>query len=167
MSPLAERLSPEQLERIQQLLGFAGHAALFQAEAMVALAGVALLALMAAPGRHQRAAAGLGGRGGGSFAVGFLAMLLPLILLAVLYHTGIPAGRFLLWTLLTIAVGLGISVAGRRLGERVLEDRGALAQTAIGVAALVMPLASLLLVPIVLAIAAAGLGAWLRAGRDG
>ena len=53
----------------------------------------------------------------------------------------------------------------RALGERLLPERGAVAQTMLGLLGLVLPLFSLLGLPVLLIAAPLGWGAWLTTGR--
>lgn len=130
--------------------------------AIAALFGIGLLALMYAPERHRRAADRLGAGSIVSWLIG--AAVLGVVLL-VLARLGMRPGFRALIAVELFACAIGLSVCARVLGERVLPERSAFAQTAAGLLALVLPLASPFGVPVLLIAAPLGLGAWLRPAR--
>ena len=132
--------------------------------AMVALVGLALLVLMLAPRRHAQAVDRLA-RPFSNLLLG-LVVLLPLVIgFGMLVNRGIMLGRGLLAVLAIAGIAAGVSVCARALGERVLAERGPLAQTAVGLLALVLPLAAPVGLVVLVVAAPLGLGAFLRGRR--
>lgn len=151
---------------LPRLLEMVNHAAVLQAEIMICLFGLALLLLLIAPDRHRRAVERLGGGGLRCFLSGSMAIGLVLAALAALLATGIRPGRPLLLVLTVAGAATGLSVCARVLGERMWPERGVVAQTCLGLTALILPLACLPGWPVLLVAAPLGLGAWLRPARD-
>jgi len=132
--------------------------------ALLALVGVALLVLMLAPRRHAHAVDRLA-RPVRSLLLGLLALVPIALLLGLLLSRGIVIGRGLLATLLCAAVAAGVSVCARGLGERALPEHGPLAQTAVGLLGLVLPLAAPIGLVVLAVAAPLGLGAFLSGWR--
>jgi hypothetical protein len=138
-----------------------GHGAL-----LVALFGCALLAFMLAPDRNRLAVSRLGAHPLSSFLIGLLLILPAALLLGwILHHTESRHGRGLLAFYLLAASATGMAVCARALSERVSPESPPLLLVAIGLLALILPLASLLGAPVLFIGAPLGLGAWVSAGR--
>lgn len=148
--------------RLQRLLDLVNRTAVLHAELLLCLVGLALLMLLLAPDRHRRAVERLSRHGWGSFLLGAVALTAVVAVLAVLAAHGIRLGRPLLVFLITTGAATGLSVCARALGERMWPERGAVAQSCLGLTALVLPLACLPGLPVLLVAAPLGLGAWLR-----
>lgn len=129
------------------------------------IVGLALAMLLFAPERHRDAVRRLTAKPLSSLAIGALALYPALVLTLVLLRRGAP-GRFLLLVLVAYAVAAGVSVAGRMLGARAMPERGPMAQTVVGLAALLLPCAMLIGLPVLLVAAPLGFGAWLSARRE-
>lgn len=132
---------------------------------LVSLAGYALLSVALWPERLERAASSLGRRPVGDWVIGLLALAVPVGLVVALVAGGIRPGRFLLLGIAFVGVAIGLAACARWLGMRMLAGRGALAQTALGLALLLIPMASPFGVPVLAVAAPLGLGAWLAARR--
>ena len=89
-----------------------------------------------------------------------------LTFLLVKFGDARPRGQILLGLWVFFSGCAGYAVCARALGERMLPDRGAVAQTALGLAALVLPLFTLIGLPVLLIGAPLGLGAWVSARRE-
>jgi hypothetical protein len=140
-------------------------AAVPYAGALVALFGIGLLMLLLAPRRHRLAVEQMGSTPVRDFIIGLVALLVILIPLSFLFRHH-ARGQGLPILLLLFTVGTGLSVCARHLGERILPERGPLAQTVIGLAGLILPLACPFCLPLLAVAAPLGLGAWLRLGRE-
>jgi hypothetical protein len=134
---------------------------------LLSLAACALLVLVLAPERHARAALGAAARPLASWLLGCLLLLLAAGALALLLKAGIVIGRPLLASLLFAGLAAGVSVVGRCLAARVLEDRGALAQTAVGAGIVVLTLACPIGLVVLAVAGPLGLGALCLARRSG
>lgn len=125
--------------------------------------GFGLVLLMAAPERHRRALDRAAAAPWRSAALGLAAFLLLALIGIALFRMEIRPGRGLVACALFAAASLGLSVSGRLLAERLLPERGALAQTAVGLGAFALCLLTPLALPALLVAAPLGLGAWLAA----
>jgi hypothetical protein len=136
---------------------------------LIAIFGMALLSALLWPERQRRAADRLRQAPVASFLLGALLWWLPaiaLVAVSVLLPWDRPRGQGLLALWLFFSGCAGFAACGRALGERALPERGAVAQTMLGTLALVLPLFSLLGLPVLLIAAPLGWGAWVRAGRE-
>lgn len=131
--------------------------------ALIALIGLAVLVLMLAPRRHALAVDRLA-RPLANLLLGLLVLLPLAVGLGLLVSRGVVLGRGLLAVLLVAGIAAGVSVCARALGERVLAERGPLAQTAVGLLGLVLPLAAPIGLVVLVVAAPLGLGAFLRGG---
>jgi hypothetical protein len=152
---------PSQLEKLQKAqelaLGAVPYVGL-----LIGIFGTALLIMMLAPERQRRGIDRLRRAPVVSFVVGLLVWSLPAIALTALvirFGDTRPRGQLLLALWVFFSGCAGYAVCARALGERMLPERGAVAQTALGLAALVLPLFTLIGLPVVM------LGAWITAGR--
>ena len=135
---------------------------------LIAIFGMALLSALLWPDRQRRATDRLRQAPVASFFVGVLLWSLPfiaLIAVSILLPADKPRGQVLLALWVFFTGSAGYAACGRALGERMLPDRGAVAQTMLGTLALVLPLFSLLGLPVLLIAAPLGWGAWATAGR--
>ncbi len=134
---------------------------------LIGIFGTALLMMMLMPDRQRHGIDRLRRAPLVSFLVGLLLWSLPALLLVVLvYQFGErPRGQILLGLWVFFSGCAGYAVCARALGERMLPERGAVAQTALGLAALVLPLFTLVGLPVLLIAAPLGLGAWVTARR--
>ena len=158
---------PEQIDRFnkaQELaLGAVPYVGL-----LIGIFGMALLWMMLAPDRQRLAVDRLRQAPITCFIVGFFVWSIPAIFLTfVLIKFGETRlrGQILLGLWVFFWAGAGYAVCARALGERLLSDRGPVAQTALGLTGLVMPLFTLIGLPVLLISAPLGVGAWLTAGR--
>jgi hypothetical protein len=136
--------------------------------AMTALYGTALLIALVAPRPLEGGVARLRARPLGSFAFGLALLAVALGLFGVFRHHGALPGRRLLGIASFAALAAGYAVCARALGARALPERSALAQTCVGLVALVLPLAWPLGLPVAVIAGPLGLGAWLLGmRRDG
>jgi hypothetical protein len=161
-APLAADL--ERLQKAQELaLGAVPYVGL-----LIAIFGTALLLMLLAPQRQRRAVDRLRSAPVTSFLVGVVLWSLPaLVLTALLVHSGDrQRGQLLLGLWVFFSGCAGYAVCARALGERLLPDHGAVAHTLLGLAALVLPLFSLIGLPVLLIGAPLGLGAWVTARRQ-
>jgi hypothetical protein len=160
-APAQPAQGPEPHPIIAALHAASGHGAL-----LVALFGCALLAFMLAPERNRLAVSRLSSHPLSSFVIGLL-LILPaaLILGWILHHTVSLHGRGVLAIYLLAASATGLAVCARALSERVSPESPPLLLVAIGLLALICPLASLLGAPVLFIGAPLGLGAWVNAGR--
>ncbi len=165
--PMGGHHWPEQMDRInkaQELaLGAVPYVGL-----LIGIFGMALLWMMLAPNRQRLAVDRLRQAPITCFVVGFFVWSIPAIFLAfVLIKFGETRlrGQILLGLWVFFWAGAGYAVCARALGERLLSDRGPVAQTALGLTGLVMPLFTLIGLPVLLISAPLGVGAWLTAGR--
>lgn len=136
---------------------------------LIGIFGTALLMMMLAPERQRRGIDRLRRAPVVSFLVGALLWLVPAVVLAVLlakFGDSKPRGQILLSLWVFFSGCAGYAVCARALGERLLPDRGAVAQTALGLCALVLPLFTLIGLPVLLIGAPLGLGAWVTARRE-
>jgi hypothetical protein len=124
--------------------------------------GFALLVWMLLPARHARAVDAIAQRPLRGLLAGLLMLIVPLAALFALRHLGIAPGRGLALLVLALALAAGLGVSARALGQRIWEDASPLCQAAVGAAALLLPLATPLGVPVALLAGILGLGAWLR-----
>lgn len=135
---------------------------------LIAIFGMALLSALLWPDRQRRAADRLRQAPVASFLLGALMWSLPaiaLVALSLLVPYDRPRGQGLLALWVFFTGSAGYAACGRALGERMLPDRGAVAQTMLGTMALVLPLFSLLGLPVLLIAAPLGWGAWVSAGK--
>lgn len=135
---------------------------------LIAIFGMSLLMLLLAPDRQRRALDTLRSSPLRSFVIGAVVWWIPVFLLAVIvakFGQGKPRGQALLALYLFFSGCAGYAVCARALGERLLPDRGAVAQTMLGLLGLVLPLFSLLGLPVLLIAAPLGWGAWLTTGK--
>lgn len=135
---------------------------------LIAIFGMALLSALLWPDRQRRAANRLRQAPVASFLIGVLMWSLPaiaLVALSLLVPFGTPRGQGLLALWLFFTGCAGYAACGRALGERMLPDRGPVGQTMLGTMALVLPLFSLLGLPVLLIAAPLGWGAWVSVGR--
>jgi hypothetical protein len=160
VAPVAPAAEPHPL--VAALHAASGHGAL-----LVALFGCALLAFMLAPERNRLAVSRLSAHPLSSYFIGLL-LILPVALLLgwILHHTESRHGRGLLAIYLLAASATGLAVCARALSERVSPEGPPLLLVAIGLLALVLPLASLLGAPVLFIGAPLGLGAWVSARRE-
>lgn len=136
---------------------------------LIGIFGTALLVMMLAPDRQRRGIDRLRQAPVASFFVGVLLWSLPAVALTFLlmkFGDARPRGQILLGLWVFFSGCAGYAVCARALGERMLPERGAVAQTALGLAALVLPLFTLIGLPVLLIGAPLGMGAWVTAGRD-
>ena len=118
--------------------------------------------------RHAKAANYLAGHPAKSFFIGFLGFLVPLIVLLAMIDAKPKEGWLwmLVLALIVMIYGIGVGVAGRSLGERMMPDASPMQHTTIGSLILIASLVWVFLGFFVLAIAISmGIGAWLRARR--
>jgi hypothetical protein len=134
---------------------------------LIAIFGTALLMMMLMPERQRRGIDRLRRAPVVSFLLGLLLWSVPAALLIILMAKfgDRPRGQILLGLWVFFSGCAGYAVCARALGERMLPDRGAVAQTVLGLAALVLPLFTLVGLPVLLIAAPLGLGAWVTAGR--
>lgn len=132
---------------------------------LLGLAGAALLALLLAPERHRRAVDRLAEGAIANLSLGILVIGVPCVALTGLFASGVRVGRGFLALLVVALVAVGVGVCARRLGERVLPEAGPLAQFAVGITGLLLPLLLPVCWPLLPLAAALGAGAWLRARR--
>jgi len=136
---------------------------------LIAIFGTALLMMMLAPERNRRGIDRLRRAPVVSFLVGMLLWSLPALLLTFLlvkFGDSRPRGQILVGLWVFFSGCAGYAVCARALGERLLPEHGAVAQTTLGLCALVLPLFTLIGLPVLLIGAPLGLGAWVAAGRD-
>jgi hypothetical protein len=135
--------------------------AMLDLHAMLALFGLALLLSLLAP---RRVAAGVERIATSTLASAAVGVAVFLVLIAVsmaMWHLHIRPGRGAVAAVAAFALAAGYAVSARALGERALPERGPLAQTFAGLAALVLPLALPIGLPVLVVAAPLGLGAWL------
>lgn len=134
---------------------------------LIGIFGTALLMMMLMPERQRRGIDRLRTAPVVSFLVGLLLWSVPaLLLVGLMAKFGErPRGQILLGLWVFFSGCAGYAVCARALGERMLPDRGAVAQTALGLVALVLPLFTLIGLPVLLIGAPLGLGAWVTAKR--
>ncbi|MBA2480640.1 MAG: hypothetical protein H0V44_08260 [Planctomycetes bacterium] len=132
---------------------------------LIALSGLALLVSLLFPSRHSLAVVRVRQAPAISFAVGLVVLVLIVGIFQTLKVNGIQLGQNFLIILCAIACALGFATSARALGERALPGRPAIAHTALGLAALILPLVSPVCLPILAVAPSFGLGAWLLAGR--
>jgi hypothetical protein len=135
---------------------------------LIAIFGAALLLAMLAPNRQRLGVERLVAAPGWSFALGALVwfpVALALVAILARFGEGSNHGQGLCALFLFFSGCAGFAVCARALGERAMPEWSALAQTLIGLAALVLPLFSLVGLPVLLIAAPLGLGAWLSAKR--
>lgn len=126
---------------------------------------LAMLVLLVLPRRHDRAVLRCGASPLRAWLIGVLVTGALAAAIMILVRAGIRPGRPLLSVLLVTGLAAGVSVSGRALAARVLEDRGALVQTAVGAGVLMLSLCAPIGL-VVLAIAGPiGLGGLLLARR--
>jgi hypothetical protein len=159
---------PDKLEKLQKAqevaLGAVPYVGL-----LIGIFGTALLMMMLAPDRQRRGIDRLRRAPVMSFLLGVLLWSVPAaLLLWVLakYGDTRPRGQILLGLWVFFSGCAGYAVCARALGERLLPDRGAVAQTALGLCALVLPLFTLIGLPVLLIGAPLGLGALVTATRE-
>lgn len=134
--------------------------------ALLGLAGFALLVLLLAPDRHARAVGRIAARPLMAWLLGSAVLLLVSTGLIVLLKAGITPGRSLFAVALVVGLAAGVSVSGRALAARVLEEHGgALIQTTVGVGVVVLTLASPFGLVVLGVVGPLGLGALLFARR--
>ena len=136
---------------------------------LIGIFGTALLMMLLAPDRQRRGIDRLRRAPIVSFLIGVLLWSVPaaaLTFLLVKFGDARPRGQILLGLWVFFSGCAGYAVCARALGERMLPDRGAVAQTALGLAALVLPLFTLIGLPVLLIGAPLGLGAWVSARRE-
>jgi hypothetical protein len=159
---------PEAPERFQKAVEIALGAVPYVG-LLIGIFGTALLLMMLAPERQRRGIDRLRRSPVVSFLVGVLLWSVPALLLiglVVKFGDTRPRGQILLGLWVFFSGCAGYAVCARALGERMLPDRGAVAQTALGLAALVLPLFTLVGLPVLLIAAPLGLGAWVTAKRE-
>lgn len=159
---------PEAPERIQKAIEVALGAVPYVG-LLIGIFGTALLMMMLAPDRQRRGIDRLRKAPVVSFLIGVLLWSLPAIaLIVLLVKTGDtrPRGQILLGLWVFFSGCAGYAVCARALGERLLPERGPVAQTLLGLGALVLPLFTLVGLPVLLIGAPLGLGAWISARRD-
>lgn len=159
---------PETPERVQKAIEIALGAVPYVG-LLIGIFGTALLMMMLAPDRQRRGIDRLRKAPVMSFLLGVLLWSLPAIALTVLlvkFGDTRPRGQILLALWVFFSGCAGYAVCARALGERMLPDRGPVAQTALGLCALVLPLFTIVGLPVLLIGAPLGLGAWLSARRD-
>ncbi|MBA3698332.1 MAG: hypothetical protein H0W78_05730 [Planctomycetes bacterium] len=158
---------PEAPERFQKAVEVALGAVPYVG-LLIGIFGTALLLMMLAPDRQRRGIDRLRRAPVMSFLIGVLLWSLPAIALTVLLvkFGDKPRGQILLSLWVFFSGCAGYAVCARALGERLLPDRGAVAQTALGLCALVLPLFTLIGLPVLLIGAPLGLGAWVSARRE-
>ena len=159
---------PEAPERVQKAIEVALGAVPYVG-LLIGIFGTALLMMMLAPDRQRRGIDRLRKAPVVSFLIGVLLWSLPAIALTVLlvkFGDTRPRGQILLGLWVFFSGCAGYAVCARALGERLLPDRGPVAQTALGLCALVLPLFTLVGLPVLLIGAPLGLGAWVSARRD-
>jgi hypothetical protein len=135
---------------------------------LIGIFGTALLMMMLAPDRQRRGIDRLRQAPVVSFLIGVLLWSVPTVVLIVLlakFGDTRPRGQILLGLWVFFSGCAGYAVCARALGERMLPERGAVAQTALGLCALVLPLFTLIGLPVLLIGAPLGLGAWVSAKR--
>lgn len=133
--------------------------------ALLGLAGFALLVLLLAPDRHARAVRRIAAGPLRAWLLGSAVLLLVSTGLVVLLKAGITPGRTLFAVALVVGLAAGVSVSGRALAARVMEEHGALIQTAVGVVVVVLTLASPFGLVVLGVVGPLGLGALLFARR--
>ena len=159
---------PEAPERLQKAIEIALGAVPYVG-LLIGIFGTALLMMMLAPDRQRRGIDRLRRAPVVSFLIGVLLWSLPaiaLIALMVKFGDTKPRGQILLGLWVFFSGCAGYAVCARALGERMLPDRGPVAQTTLGLCALVLPLFTLVGLPVLLLGAPLGLGAWISARRD-
>lgn len=159
---------PEAPERVQKAIEIALGAVPYVG-LLIGIFGTALLMMMLTPDRQRRGIDRLRKAPVVSFLIGVLLWSLPtIVLIGLLVKFGDtrPRGQILLGLWVFFSGCAGYAVCARALGERMLPDRGAVAQTALGLCALVLPLFTLVGLPVLLIGAPLGLGAWVSARRD-
>lgn len=158
---------PEAPERFQKAVEIALGAVPYVG-LLIGIFGTALLMMMLAPDRQRRGIDRLRRAPVVSFLVGLLLWSVPALLLAglVAKFGDRPRGQILLGLWVFFSGCAGYAVCARALGERLLPERGAVAQTALGLGALVLPLFTLIGLPVLLIGAPLGLGAWVTAKRE-
>lgn len=160
-------VGPESSARVQKAVEVA-LAAVPYVGVLIGIFGTALLMMMLAPERQRRGIDRLRKAPVVSFVIGLLLWSVPAVILAgVLAKFGYekPRGQILLLLWVFFSGCVGYAVCARALGERLLPERGAVAQTSLGLAALVLPLFTLIGLPVLLIGAPLGLGAWVTARR--
>lgn len=159
---------PEAPERVQKAIEVALGAVPYVG-LLIGIFGTALLMMMLAPDRQRRGIDRLRKAPVMSFLLGVVVWSLPAIALTVLlvkFGDTRPRGQILLSLWVFFSGCAGYAVCARALGERMLPERGPVAQTALGLCALVLPLFTIVGLPVLLIGAPLGLGAWLSARRD-
>ncbi len=130
-------------------------------DVLASLAGIALLMSMVAPDRQRLGTLRLAERPVVSFLVGFAVLAVVAVGFRALIVLGIVPGRPLLGAVAFFAVATGLATSARSLGARVLPDRTGLAQTVVGLVALILPLAWPIGVLTTVIAAPLGLGGWM------
>ncbi len=136
---------------------------------LIGIFGTAVLMMMLAPERQRRGIDRLRHAPVVSFLIGLLLWSVPALALTwLLFKFGDtrPRGQILLSLWVFFSGCAGYAVCARALGERMLPEHGAVLQTMLGLVALVLPLFTLLGLPVLLLGAPLGLGAWVTGGRD-
>lgn len=95
------------------------------------------------------------------YALGLLVIVVTAVALVALIFSGIRPLRGLLATILAIELSLGLAAAARALGRRIAPESSPVAQSWLGLAGLILPLATPLGLPVLAIAAPLGLGAWL------
>ena len=114
--------------------------------------------------RHTKAANYLADHPVKSFLIGFMAFLVPFLLILGMIDAQTKDGWVLVLALTVLIYGIGIGVTGRSLGERMMPDASPMLHTCIGSIILLGSLVWIFLGFFVVAIAVSmGFGAWLRA----
>ena len=116
--------------------------------------------------RHAKAAEYLSQHPAKSFFIGFVAYLIPLLMIIGMISEKAKDGWFLVTAVTVLIYGIGIGVSGRSLAENMMPDATPMRQVCVG--SLVL-LASLLWLPLgffVIGLSVSmGFGAWLRARK--
>jgi hypothetical protein len=136
---------------------------------LIGIFGTALLMMMLAPERQRRGIDRLRRAPVMSFLIGLLLWSVPAVVLTFLlvkFGDTRPRGQILIGLWVFFSGCAGYAVCARALGERMLPEHGAVTQTALGLCALVLPLFTLIGLPVLLIGAPLGLGAWVTARRD-
>jgi hypothetical protein len=132
---------------------------------MTSLVGLALLLTLLAPRRLQGGLARLSDAPVRGYLLGLAAFLALGAVGVLLFHLHIRPGRGLVGLLAVLGLSSGYAVCARALGERALPGGPPLAQTLVGLMALVLPLATPAGIPVLLVAAPLGFGAWLAGPR--
>lgn len=114
--------------------------------------------------RHAKASEYLSTHPLKSFLFGFLFFIIPFLCIASMIKSGEKDGWVIVLAITMAIYGLGMSVAGRNLAEKMMPDASAMRQVCVGsivlLSSLIWPFSGFFVVGIAVSM---GFGAWIRA----